>query len=264
MNKSYSKAFLDLQKGFSMYGIWWGLAWQEIKQRYSRSVIGPFWITLSTGVMVAAMGPLYGVLLGQNVAGYIQHLAVSLIIWSFISGSINEAGSVFVGAEGYIKQIALPLSVYVYKLISRNLLMLAHNTAVVFVVLFLLPPKNFELIWMLPIGLVLVAGNLFWMALLLGMLSARFRDIPQLVSNIVQVAFFLSPIIWSAEMLPPSRRYVADFNPLFHFIEVIRAPLLGEPLHMLSWIVVASLLVIGSVSTFVLFARFRARVPYWL
>jgi lipopolysaccharide transport system permease protein len=78
------------------------------------------------------------------------------------------------------------------------------------------------------------------------------------------VAFFLSPIIWSAEMLPPSRRYVADFNPLFHFIEVIRAPLLGEPLHMLSWIVVASLLVLGSVSTFVLFARFRARVPYWL
>ena len=67
-----------------MYGIWWGLAWQEIKQRYSRSVIGPFWITLSTGVLVAAMGPLYGVLLGQNVAGYIQHLAVSLIIWSFI------------------------------------------------------------------------------------------------------------------------------------------------------------------------------------
>jgi ABC-type polysaccharide/polyol phosphate export permease len=135
---------------------------------------------------------------------------------------------------------------------------------VVLVVLYVLPPKSSELILMMPVGLVLVVGNLFWMALLLGMLSARFRDIPQLVSNIVQVAFFLSPIIWSAEMLPPSRRYLADFNPLFHFIEVVRAPLLGEPLHMLSWIVVASLLVIGSSSTFAVFARFRARVPYWL
>ena len=247
-----------------MYGIWWGLAWQEIKQRYSRSVIGPFWITLSTGVMVAAMGPLYGVLLGQNVAAYIQQLAVSLIIWNFISGSINEAGSVFVGAEGYIKQIALPLSVYVFKLISRNLLMLAHNATVILVVLCLLPPKNFEFIWMMLVGLVLLVGNLFWVTLLLGILSARFRDIPQLVSNIVQVAFFLSPIIWSAEMLPLSRRYLADFNPLFHFIEVVRAPLLGEPLHMLSWTVVASLLLIGSASTFMLFARFRSRVPYWL
>ena len=247
-----------------MYDSWWGLAWLEIKQRYSRSVIGPFWITLSTGVMVAAMGPLYGVLLGQNVAGYIQHLAVSLIIWTFISGSINEAGSVFVGSEGYIKQVARPLSVYVLKLISRNLLMLAHNAAVVLIVLYLLPPKNFELIWMMPVGLTLVVGNLLWVTLLLGMLSARYRDIPQLVSNIVQVAFFLSPIIWSAEMLPPNRRYLANFNPLFHFIEVVRAPLLGETFHLDSWIVVTSLLVIGSVSTFFVFARYRARVAYWL
>jgi len=247
-----------------MYGIWWGLAWQEIKQRYSRSVIGPFWITLSTGVMVAAMGPLYGILLGQNVAGYIQHLAVSLIIWNFISGSINEAGSVFVGAEGYIKQIALPLSVYVLKLISKNLLMMAHNAAVILAVLCFLPPKNFDLIWMMPVGLVLVVGNLFWMALLLGMLSARFRDIPQLISNILQVAFFLSPVIWSAEMLPPGRRYLADFNPLFHFIEVVRAPLLGESLHMISLVVVTALLIGGSALTFAVFARFRARIPYWV
>jgi len=264
MNTSYPKAYSDLHRGFSMYGIWWGLAWQEIKQRYSRSVIGPFWITLSTGVMVAAMGPLYGSLLGQNVSSYIQHLAVSLIIWNFISGSINEAGGVFVGSEGYIKQIALPLSVYVFKLVSKNLLMLAHNSAVVLVVLCLLPPKNFELIWMMPIGLILVGANLLWLALLLGMVSARFRDIPQLVANIVQVAFFLSPIIWRAEMLPPSRRFLADFNPLFHLIEVVRAPLMGEPLRMISWTVVTGLLIVGSVTTFVVFARFRSRVPYWL
>ena len=247
-----------------MHGIWWGLAWQEIKQRYSRSLIGPLWITLSTGVMVAAMGPLYGVLLGQDVSSYIQHLAVSLIIWNFISGTINEAGNAFVGSEGYIKQVALPLSIYVLKLVARNSLMLAHNAVVVFVVLFLLPPTSFENIWLMPVGLILVIGNLCWVALLLGMLSARFRDIPQLVSNVVQVAFFLSPIIWSADMLPPGRRYLADFNPLFHFIEIVRAPLLGEPLHIISWIVVIALLVLGSAATFAVFARFRARVPYWL
>lgn len=247
-----------------MHGIWWGLAWQEIKQRYSRSVIGPFWITLSTGVMIAAMGPLYGALLGQDVSSYIQHLAVSLIIWAFISGSINEAGSVFVGAEGYIKQIALPLSIYVFKLISRNLLMLAHNAVVIIVVLLVLPPSNLQSIWMIPIGLLLVVCNLCWLVLLLGMLSARFRDIPQLVTNIVQVAFFLSPIIWSAEMLPPNRRYLADFNPLFHFIEIIRAPLLGEEIHMASWLVVIVMMVLGSLVTFMMFKRYRSSVPYWL
>jgi ABC-type polysaccharide/polyol phosphate export permease len=102
------------------------------------------------------------------------------------------------------------------------------------------------------------------LVLLLGMLSARFRDVPQFVSNIVQVSFFLSPIIWRAEMLPSNRRYLANFNPLFHFMEVVRAPLLGEPLHMISLIVVTGWLIVGSVTTFFVFARFRSRIPYWL
>jgi ABC-type polysaccharide/polyol phosphate export permease len=247
-----------------MHGIWWGLAWQEIKQRYSRSVIGPFWITLSTAVMVAAMGPLYGALLGQSVSSYIQHLAISLIIWSFISATINEAGTVFVGAEGYIKQVALPLSVYVLKLISKNLLMLIHNCVVIVCVLCILPPDNLKSIWMVPFGLLLVVCNLFWLVLLLGMLSARYRDIPQLVTNVVQVAFFLTPIIWKADMLPLSRRYLADFNPLFHFIEIIRAPLLGESIRSISWLVVTAMMVSGSIMTFLVFKKFRSRVSYWL
>lgn len=214
--------------------------------------------------MVAAMGPLYGALLGQSVSSYIQHLAVSLILWSFISATINEAGMVFVGAEGYIKQVALPLTVYVLKVISRNLLMLAHNCVVIVVVLCLLPPVNFNSIWMVPLGLLLVVCNLCWLVLLLGILSARYRDIPQLVANVVQIAFFLSPIIWSAEMLPQSRRYLADFNPLFHFIEIVRAPLLGEPIHLISWLIVAAMMVCGSILTFMIFKKFRPRVPYWL
>lgn len=247
-----------------MHGVWWGLAWQEIKQRYRRSVIGPFWISLSTAVMVSGMGPLYGILFGQAVSNYIQHLAISLIIWTFISATINEAGTVFVGAEGYIKQVNLPLSVYVLKLISRNLLMLAHNCIVMLVVLFLFPPDNFNSIWMAPFGLLLVVCNLCWLVLLLGMLSARYRDIPQLVSNIIQVALFLSPIIWSVEMLPPGRRYLADFNPLFHFIEVIRAPLLGKSIHSVSWLFVFAMMLGGSILTFFTFKKFRQRIPYWL
>ena len=107
------KASLDLKQGLAMYSLWWALAWQDTKQRYRRSVLGPFWITASTGVLVGAMGPLYGALLEQDLGSYTQHLAVSLILWMFISTSVNEAGTVFVGAEGYIKQVALPLSIYV-------------------------------------------------------------------------------------------------------------------------------------------------------
>jgi ABC-type polysaccharide/polyol phosphate export permease len=259
-----SKAQLDLRGGLAKAPLWWSLAWQDTKQRYRRSFLGPFWITASTGVMVGAMGPLYGALLGQDVASYLQHLAISLIIWTFISGLINEAGTAFVGAEGYIKQVALPLSVHIFRLIAKNVVMLAHNALIIIVVLIFLPPAHWRDVWLFPLGLLLVLGNLCWISLLLAVLSTRFRDIPQLVTNIVQVAFFLSPIIWKASMLGPKNRFVADFNPLYHFIEVIRAPLLGEPIHAISWIVTVSLLVLGSIVAFLVFARLRARVPYWL
>jgi ABC-type polysaccharide/polyol phosphate export permease len=109
-----------------------------------------------------------------------------------------------------------------------------------------------------------VIANLVWIVMLLGLFSTRFRDIPQLVSNIVQVAFFLSPIIWRADMLSPKAKFVADFNPLYHFMEIVRAPLLGEPIRGLSWLVSVGLLVVGGVITFCAFVRMRARVPYWL
>lgn len=259
-----SKARLDLLGGLAKAPLWWSLAWQDTKQRYRRSFLGPFWITVSTGVLVGAMGPLYGALLGQDVSSYLQHLAISLIIWFFISASINEAGGTFVGAEGYIKQVALPLSVHVFRLLAKNIVMLVHNALIIVLVLIYLPPAHWGDFWLFPLGLLLVLGNLFWITLLLAVLSARFRDIPQLVTNIVQVAFFLSPIIWKADMLSQNNRFVADFNPLYHFIEVIRAPLLGEPIHAISWIVTSSFLVLGSVVTFQVFARLRARVPYWL
>ncbi len=259
-----SKSQLDLLGGLVKAPLWWSLAWQDTKQRYRRSLLGPFWITVSTGILVSAMGPLYGALLGQNAESYLQYLAVSMIIWAFISSSINEAGTAFIGAEGYIKQVALPLSVHIFRPIAKNIVMLAHNALVIVVVLVFLPPPHWRDVWLAPLGLFLVVGNLFWVTLLLALLSTRFRDIPQLVTNVVQVAFFLSPIIWKADMLGPKNRFVADFNPLYHFIEVIRAPLLGEPIHAISWVVTLGLLAFGSVTTFLVFARLRARVPYWL
>ena len=258
------KAQADLLSGLVKPSLWWALAWLDIKQRYRRSLIGPFWITASTAIMVSAMGPLYGTLLSQDFSAYLPYLAVSLILWSFLSTSLNEASAAFVSAEPYIRQVALPLSTYIYRLLARNLLILLHNAAIIVVVLALFPTGRFDNIWLVPFGLILVLGNLFWLTLLLAVGGSRFRDIPQLTYNVVQLAFFVTPILWKSDMLGPRSRFLADFNPIYHFIEVIRAPLLGSPIHAISWIVAAALLVTGWTIAILVFAKLRSRVPYWL
>ncbi len=167
-------------------------------------------------------------------------------------------------AEPYIRQVALPLSTYIYRLLARNLLILLHNSAIIVVVLALFPAGRFDDLWLVPFGLILVLGNLFWLTLLLAVGGSRFRDIPQLTYNVVQLAFFVSPILWKPDMLGRRTRFLADFNPIYHFIEVIRAPLLGSPIHPISWIVTTALLLTGWITAVLVFAKLRSRVPYWL
>ncbi|MGZ0080413.1 ABC transporter permease [Methylomonas sp. YC3] len=258
-----SLAVDDIFMGLSQYHIWFYLAWQDIKQRYRRSAIGPFWITISTGIMVLAMGPLYGALLKQDIGPYIQHLSVSMIIWGLISGYINESCMAFISAEGYIKQIKMPLTVHLLRVLAKNLLYFLHNVVIILVVLFLYPPQNLKAFFLIPLGFFLLFGNLFWIGLLLSILSARFRDIPQIIANIMQVLFFISPIIWKVDMLG-SNHFAADANPLYHFIELIRAPLLGGNIDSLSWVVSTSLIFGGGGVALLVFTRYRSRIAYWL
>jgi len=253
----------DVFSGLSQYHIWFYLAWQDIKQRYRRSTIGPFWITISTGILVLAMGPLYGALLKQDIGPYLQHLAISMIVWGFISGYINESCTAFISAEGYITQIKMPLTVHLLRVLARNLLYLIHNVAIILVVLFFYPPHNPKMLVLVPFGFILVFGNLYWIGLLLAILCARFRDIPQVVTNLMQILFFISPIIWKVDMLGRNR-FAADANPLYHLMELIRTPLLGGQVSALSWIVSSTMMVGGAVVTLLAFSRFRSRIPYWL
>lgn len=256
-------ALHDLGAGFGQYPVWLYLAWQDIKQRYRRSVIGPFWITITTGIMVLAMGPLYGSLLKQEIGPYLQYLSVSIIIWSFIAGYINESGNAFIVADGFIKQVKLPISLHLLRVLAKNSLYLAHNVVIIVIILLFFPPKSGVSILLVPVSLVLVIANLFWMGLLLAVFCTRFRDIPQIVASVMQVLFFMSPIIWKVDMLGRNR-WAADANPFYHFIELIRAPILGEQVQPLSWLFAVSMLAGGGLITLLTFAKFRARIPYWL
>ena len=198
-------ALADIVQGARARYLWGLLGWQDIRRRYRRSILGPFWLTISMGILVAALGALYGTLLNVEIAVYVPFLALGFVIWTLISAVITEGCTAFISAESIVKQTNLPLSVHVYRMVWRNFLILCHNAAifVVVAVVFAIWPGWTGLL-ALP-GLVFLCLNAIWVGLLLGIVSARFRDVPPIVASVVRILFFVTPIIWMPELMPAPR-----------------------------------------------------------
>lgn len=258
-----AEAWLDLTRGFSKSWMWSAMAMQDIRLRYRGSILGPFWLTISTLVMIAAMGVIYARLFRMDVANYLPFLTLGLITWQFISSLINEACLTFTAVQSVIQQVPLPFSVYAWRTVYRNLIVLAHSIVVIPFVLIIFRIKiGWDAITVLP-AVAIIALNGAWLSILLGMISARYRDIPPIVTNFVQVLFFVTPIFWPPEALG-SWRGVLTLNPLFAAVDVVRGPLIGVGPYPYSWLMLMGLTVIGWAGTFAFFARFRPRIAYWV
>lgn len=260
---SLSKALFDLAEGLRRAPLWLSMSWQDIKLRYRGSMLGPFWLSISMGIMVLALGFVYGSLFKMQLQDYMPYLVSGLMVWQYISVMMTEACTCFSQSEHFIKKIRQPYSVYIYRAVSRNLIIFAHNFVIYFIVAFLYnlwPGANFLLL--IP-GLLLVILNSVWLCLFLGLLCARFRDITQMVSSLVQITFLVTPIIWRADLLQ-TRGYLVGFNPFYYFVEIIRAPLLGQIPGLLNYEVAIGITLLGWVLSLLFFQRFRARLAYWV
>jgi ABC-type polysaccharide/polyol phosphate export permease len=256
-------AAADLLDGLCQSWLWTTLAHQDLKLRYRGSILGPFWQTITTGVMIGAMGFIYAKLFHTTLEDYLPLLTAGLVFWQFTSGMITEGCTTFYSVQGIIHQVKLPFSLHAYRLVYRNLLILLHNFVIIPIVFAIFPqPITWLQVLELGAGLVLVLLNGVWVSILLGMISARFRDVPPIVGSIVQVVFFITPIFWPAAALG-TNRWLAEFNPIYAAIDVMRAPLLGQPTEPYSWLILAIVTMLGCVGTFAFFARFRKRITYW-
>lgn len=257
------RGYLDLYYGVRRFQLWMMLGSQDIRQRYRRSTLGPFWLTISLGVTIGALGLLYGGLFNQPLEQYLPYLAAGFVVWSLIAGLINDGTRTFIDSDGLIKQLSTPLSIYVYRTVWANALIFLHNVIVFFLVaLIFLKPLSWSIFLALPaLGLILLNG--VWLGLLLGLVSARFRDVPQIVSSIVQVMFFITPILWTADMLP-DRALLLELNPFFYLVELVRGPLLGNAPSPKTWVAVCLITTAGLTVSIMVYSLYRWRIAYWL
>ena len=266
-----ARALQDVRDGWGQRELWGHLGWQDIRQRYRRSLLGPLWITISMAVTAIALGILYAGLFGNSLEEQLPYILVGFIVWGFIAGCINEGSEVFIANVGLITHLPAPISVHVYRLIWRQVLFFVHNLAVYAVMLIIFPqPLGWASLMAIP-AFVLLVLNGAWVALAAGIVSTRFRDLTPITQSIVQLMFFMTPIVWiygdllnSPNPSIAERARIAEFNPFLHFLEIIRAPMLGADQHLRHWLVVLAITVAGWALTFVILRRYRARVAYWV
>jgi len=253
----------ELLAGFRAWPVWMILGWDDIRQRYRRSVLGPFWITLSMGVFIFMLGVIYSRLFHMDIQTYMPFLSAGYILWGFISQTTNDSCNAFQESGRIIKQIKLPYSVYVLRVVCRNFIVFLH-TIVIFVpiaIIFKVVP-NLTTLYVFP-GLFLVCVNQTWVAMVLAILNTRYRDMMPIVTTTVQIAMFVTPIMWPISSLGGAT-IIAEINPLYHLIEVVRAPMLGSSPALVSWLVAASTAMAGSAIAIALLVRSARRIVFWL
>lgn len=288
-SRSFKRAFADVREAWDHRELWGHLGWQDIKQRYRRSVIGPLWITISMGTTALALGLLYSVLFNATVPTFLPYVTVGFIVWNFIVGCITEGTDVFIANEGLIKHLPAPITVHVMRMVWRQVLFLMHNLVVYAIVLAIFftslnheyriaegsplqPGLSWTIVLALP-GFALLAVNAVWISLLFGVISTRFRDIPPVVNSFINLVFFMTPIVWDTGVLNRVtgggdggdwRMLIAELNPVYHFVEIVRAPLLGHVVDWHHWAIAGGFTVFGWFAALVILRNYRARVSYWV
>jgi len=254
----------DFVEALRSWEFWVYLGWNDVAKQYRRSFVGPVWITLNTALFIVAFGMVGAQLFKIAVADYLSYFCIGHILFGFFSMLLNEGCLTYVNAAPFLKQTAYPKTAFVLRVLWKNVILLGHNFFVILGVL----------VWAGKIG------NVSWMAFglafivsvlsgglavgILGALAARFRDIPMMVTSIMQIAFFLTPVIWRAEQLTERAKFLVVWNPLAAYLDILRRPLLGETASLESWYMALGALAVQAALFFALYLAARRRIVYWL
>lgn len=262
----FQLAAQDIREGFGLWRLAWALGLSDIKLRYRGSALGPFWLTLSTAIMIGSMGFLYADLFHTDIHSYLPYLATSIILWNYLSMLVSDGCTCFTSSESLIKGTRMPFTVHALRSVVRNTIILAHNVVVIVGVYVIMGvPLSFYTLLAIP-GLFIWLINGFAISLLFGAFCARFRDVPQIIASVIQIAFFVTPVMWNAKVMEahPKGDLLIRFNPFYYILEIVRAPLLGTPLtfDMVAKTLIITLVIVATAA--IAFARTRGRLAYWM
>lgn len=260
-NGVFKEEFID---AFKLLPIAAYSAYAHIKGRYRRTTLGPFWLTLSAGITILVLGLIWGSVFGADLNSFFPYVTVGYITWGLISSLILEAPLFFFEQATVMRNVKLPIFYYVSSFLIKNLIVYAHNfVIVVFVMIVFQVPILPQTFLFLPNMVLLILIGYFGVVIL-GMLASRFHDLHPMVNSVTMLIFLMTPILWQPSAIVGKRAILVEFNPFFHFIELIRAPLLGSVPTVTNYAVSITFLIVTGVVSVYLLKKYRHRLVYWV
>lgn len=244
---------------------WTYSTWLRFGLKYRKTLLGPIWLAVGPALFVVFLGYLYSDVMSVELSLFVPHLAVGYIVWTLFSGFVVNASTVYVRRRSEILQGVMRLTDLSLADTFQVFLTFLHQCVVIVGVFlfFRVVPTPYALVSI--IGLYLILLNGLWLSVALGILGARFRDLAEIISAIMRLFFFITPIIWMP--IDGKGGVLGNFlilNPFYHFLTIVRAPLLGRPIDNATWGVVLSITVIGFLFASIVYERASKQVSLWV
>jgi len=253
----------DVARSVRRPALWAMPGWFDFVLSYRRTLLGPFWETVAMALWVAGLGVVFRYSLGQGDQNYFAYVGVGVVAWFYMSSVATSSAELFRSKDSLILSHRSPLYTYVLRHVVAGAARLLMHMPVLAAVLVLASRPGAADLATAALGLGAVLFASFWVSALLGLVGARIADTKHVLVLASRFLFFATPVFWRADSLG-DRALLASANPFTHFIDVVRAPLLGEPASDIAWQVVTATNVVGAGVTLLLYGRHHRNVVFWL
>tara|TARA_R100000365_G_C2748638_1_gene80918 strand:+ start:18453 stop:19283 length:831 start_codon:yes stop_codon:yes gene_type:complete len=256
----------DVCDGLKRHHVWRAFAWDETKLRYHRSVLGLFWIIASYALFVGGISLFFSGFASLSAQEFTIYVALGYATFTFLMANIADGSAVFSTSSAWIKSTNLPYSIYVFKSLFRSLLPFVMQLTVAFALMLYFgtfAKVSWHAFMALP-ALVMFLLCAVPLQYALGLISARYDDIQHSINAITRLLIFITPILWVREEAHGTRGLLADLNPMTHFLEIFRNPLMGMDARPLSWMVVIGVTILMWLFAGLISTLMRQRLPFWI
>ena len=238
------------------------LAWFEVKIKYARSILGPFWITLSMIIFISGLSFVFVSLFGVSVNKTMPWIALGIVIWNYISSYIDDSSTLFIHTRLTNMRIT-PLKLIVINMF-KHLIIFAHNSLVIVAIILIFNLKITYTYFYLIFAFIIIIANSISFGILIGFLCCRYRDFILIIRNLIYLMFLMTPIFWMPDLLKGNRMILADINIVYQVIQSVRDPLLGNPLSGYTILYLSIFTFFISIFSFFIYKKFHRRLIFWI